>query len=243
VEAYSADTYGQRIAPVYDELYTNQEELAATVGVLAELAGAGPVLELAVGTGRVAIPLAELGLAVDGVDASPAMLDRLHAKPGADGVRAMIGDIANLHLDKDYALTFIVFNTLFCLLTAADQKSCFSSVARHLRPGGRFVVEAFVPDLSRFDRGQRVSVVNIAVDRVRVDVSSIDLANQRIDSSHLHIENGRVDTYPVAIRYAWPSELDLMAELAGLRLAHRWGGWHKEPFTSKSNEHVSVYEK
>jgi SAM-dependent methyltransferase len=242
MDRYGPETYGEQIADVYDDWHAGMDP-AATVEVLASLAGSGPVLELGIGTGRVAIPLAERGAEVHGIDASPAMVELLHAKPGGEGIGVTFGDLADVAVDRSFSLVFIVFNTFFALLTQADQVRCFANVARRLEPGGRFLLEGFVPDLGRFDRGQRVHAVELDIDRVRLDVSRHRLMEQRVDSQHVMISGDGVRLVPVALRYAWPSELDLMARLAGLRLRDRWGGWHHEAFDDDSPKHVSVYEK
>jgi SAM-dependent methyltransferase len=242
MDRYEPETYGERIADVYDEWHTHMDP-AATVEVLASLAGSGPVLELGIGTGRVAIPLAARGLDVHGVDASPAMVERMRAKPGGAGIGVTFGHLADVPVDRSFSLIFIVFNTFFALLSQDDQVRCFTNVARRLEPGGRFSLEGFVPDVARFDRGQRVHVTNLEVDRMRLDVSVHRPAEQRVDSQHVVITGSGVRLVPVPLRYAWPSELDLMARLAGLRLRHRWGGWNREPFGDDSQRHISVYEK
>jgi hypothetical protein len=154
-----------------------------------------------------------------------------------------IGDFADVGVDGEYALIFVVFNTFFGLLTQEDQIRCFKNVASHLEQSGVFVVEAFVPDLSRYPRGQNVSAARVQEDRVMLDASRHDPVNQRIVSQHIMIGEAGVQLYPVHLRYAWPSELDLMAQLAGLRLRERWGGWKREPFTASSTSHVSIYER
>ncbi len=241
---YDAATYGDRIADVYDE-WTAREgiETDAAVGVLAELAGAGPVLELAVGTGRIALPLAERGLEVHGIDASQTMVDRLRAKPGGDRVRVTMGDFADVPVEGSFSLVFVVFNTLFALPSQEDQVRCFENVAPRLAGGGAFLVEAFVPDPTRFERGQRTSTIDVDVDQVFLEASRHDSVNQRTKSQQVVISEAGIKLYPVQVRYAWPAELDLMARLAGLRLRERWGGWRREPFTAASTQHVSIYER
>jgi predicted TPR repeat methyltransferase len=240
---YAAVTYGERIADIYDELHGQRLDTSATVAFLEELARGGPALELAIGTGRVALPLAARGIQVDGIDASPAMVDKLRAKPGADTVSVTMGDFADVPVTKHYRLVFVVFNTFFALLTQQDQVRCFENVAGHLTEDGVFVVEAFVPDLGRFHRDQHIGAVAVSADRVQLDVSRHDLAAQRVDATHVFFTDGTVQLYPVALRYAWPSELDLMAQIAGLRLRDRWAGWNREPFSSTSGSHVSVYAR
>ena len=237
---YGPETYGDRIAEVYDGLYSGLDTEGA-VGMLTELAGSGPVLELAIGTGRLALPLAERGLEVHGLDASEGMVAKLREKPGGDRIQVTMGNFADVDVEGRFSLIFIAFNTLFALLTQEEQLRCFANAANHLADGGVFVVEAFVPDLGRFDRGQRPHVNIVEPDRVMIDVSRHDPAEQRIDSSHVVLTESGTKLYPVGLRYAFPAELDLMARLAGLELTNRWGGWWRQPFDARSDRHVSVY--
>lgn len=241
MEHFGPETYGDRIAEVYDSWY--RAPGAEMVDALVSLSGDGPVLELAVGTGRVAIPVAERGIEVHGIDASEAMVSQLRAKAGGDKIKVTMGDMADVGVDTTFSLVFIVFNSFFALLTQDDQVRCFANVARRLEPGGHFVLECFVPDPARYDRGQRVGAISVEVDHVRLDISRHRLAEQRVDTQHVIITEAGVRLAPVTLRYAWPSELDLMARLAGLRLRHRWGGWDGAPLTDESGVHISVYEK
>ncbi len=238
---YGPETYGERIADIYDAWHP--EPLRGQIERLASLADAGPVLELAIGSGRIALPLVERGVRVHGIDASASMIERLRAKPGGADVPVKVGDFADVDVQGTFSLVFVVFNTFFALPTQDDQVRCFRNVARHLRPGGRFLIEAFVPDLGRFDRGQRVSVTAIEDDEVRLDVTLHDPVGQRARSRHLVIGPAGIRSLPVEVRYAFPSELDLMARLAGLTRIHRWGGWNEEPFDAGSTMHVSVWER
>ena len=240
-EGYDAAMYGDRMADIYDDLPTHPPDADAAAACLAELAGAGPALELAIGTGRVALPLARLGVTVNGIDASDAMVARLRAKPGGDAIPVTIGDFADVDVDGRFAVIFVVYNTFFVLLDQGRQRRCFERVAEHLAPGGRFVIEAFVPDPGRFERGQHIEVRHVGTDSALLSVSRHDGGTQRVDSLLVRLGNDGVRTWPVQIRYSYPSELDLMAERAGLRLEHRWGGWDREPFTDDSVTHVSVY--
>jgi SAM-dependent methyltransferase len=240
MEGYGPETYGDRIADVYDGLYSGLDTEGA-VKTLAELSGVGPVLELAIGTGRIALPLAERGVQVHGLDASERMVAKLREKPGGDAIPVTMGDFADVDVDGQFSLIYIGFNTFFALHTQEDQLRCFANVAPRLADGGVFVVEGFVPDLARFDRGQRPNVNIVEVDRVMIDVSRHDPVGQRIDSSHVVLTESGTKLYPVSLRYVFPSELDLMARLAGLRLVNRWGGWRREPFNAQSDRHVSVY--
>lgn len=241
---YGPGTYGDRIAEVYDDLHAWQLDTESAVEALAGLAGEGPVLELGVGTGRLALPLVERGLEVHGVDASEAMVAKLREKPGGARVPVAVGDFADVPAPGGpYSMVFVAFNTFFGLLTQEAQVRCFRGVAGRLAEGGVFVLEAFVPDVARFDRGQRVDARVVEADRVQLEVSRHDAAAQRVDSQVIVATDGGLRLYPVRIRYAWPSELDLMGRLAGLELRHRWGGWRKEPFTADSLRHVSVYAR
>lgn len=237
---FGPETYGDRIASRYDDLYAALDPTAAA-GFLAELAGGGRALELAIGTGRIALPLRELGVEVHGIDASEAMIALLREKPGGTAIPVTVGDFADVAVDGAFSLIFVAFNTFFALLTQEDQLRCFRNAAAHLVPGGVFVIEAFVPDLARFDRGQRVGSNRVDLDEVTLEASVHDALRQRVDTTHVFLSAGGVELCPLKIRYAWPSELDLMARLAGLRLRQRWGGWEKEPFTAESGSHVSVY--
>ena len=237
-----ATEYGERWAAVYDEIFpafADQEDCVAT---LAELASGGRVLELAIGTGRVALPLLERGVQLEGLDVSEAMVARLRAKPGGEQVRVTMGDLADVPVEGRFRLIYIVFNTFFALLTQEEQVRCFENVAARLEPAGAFALECFHPDLSLYNQGQMVRTEESKTDRVRLTVSRLDLATQRIESNHLILSGGSYEMLPIHIRFAWPAELDLMARLAGLRLRHRWGGWQGQPFTSDSRKHVSVYE-
>ena len=237
-EGYDAATYGDHVADIYDLLYGPDE---AAVACLQGLAGRGPVLELAIGTGRLALPLAAAGLEVQGIDASTAMVERLRAKPGGDAIAVTIGDLADVAVAGEFSLVFVAFNTFFVLLTPEDQARCFANVARRLAPGGRFVIEAFVPDPSRFVRGQHVEIAHLGSDGIRVNVSRHDAAAQRVASLVLWVSEDRLRAWPVQLRYAFPAELDAMAANAGLRLEHRWSTWEGEPFAADSAAHVSVY--
>jgi SAM-dependent methyltransferase len=233
-------SFGEDVAEMYRDLQRGDE--MAAVAFLEQLAGRGPVLELAIGTGRIALPLAARGIRVDGVDISPAMIAQLRAKPGGDEIAVTVGNFADVPVPGTYRLIFVVWNTLFNLLTQADQGRCFENVADHLTDDGSFVVEVFVPAfLYRLRHGQYVDAEAIRVDEVRLDVLRHDMATQMIEESHVSLSSAGVRLNPVVQRYAWPSELDLMARIAGLRLKYRWGGWNREPFNSTSNTHVSVY--
>jgi SAM-dependent methyltransferase len=180
---------------------------------------------------------------VHGIEASEAMVAKLRAKPDGDGIPVTVGDFADVAVEGEFSLVYIPFNTLFCLLTQEDQLRCFQNVAGVLAADGVFVVEAFVPDLSRFDRDQRLALEGYEPDGLRIEASKHDRMNQRVESRHVVISEHGIKFYPLQIRYAYPSELDLMARVAELRLRQRWGGWRREPFTSASMSHVSLYER
>jgi len=233
-------SFGEEVAEEYDDVPRGDE--IAAVAFLERLAGRGPALELAVGTGRIALPLAARGIRVDGVDISPAMVAQLRAKPGGDQISVTIGDFADVPVPGTYRLIFVVFNTMFNLLTQEDQVRCFENVAAHLTDDGSFVIEAGVPNfLYRLRNDQYVDAEAIGVDEVRLDVARHDPVKQLLEESHVSLSREGVRLNPIVTRYAWPSELDLMARIAGLRLKERWGGWNREPFTSTSSNCVSVY--
>jgi SAM-dependent methyltransferase len=231
--------FGERWADVYDE--GGELDPAPAVEFLAGLARGGRVLELAVGTGRVALPLAARGISVEGIEASEAMVERLRAKPGGGGIPVAIGDLADVAVTGPFTLVYLVYNTLFNLPDAGRQAECFQNVARVLDPGGAFVLECFVLDPSRFDRGQRVEALSVTEGSVVLEVSRHDAAAQRLFKQHLVFDARGFRGLPVALRCCWPSELDLMARLAGLELVERYAGWDRSPFGAESESHVSVY--
>jgi SAM-dependent methyltransferase len=237
---FGPETYGERIADVYDEWYT-PVDTETEVALLAELAGGGRALELGIGTGRVAVPLAASGIEVHGIDASPAMVERMRAKPGGETIPVTIGDMAEVGVDGAFALVFVVFNTFFQLFSQEAQVRCFANVAAHLHPGGRFLVHAFVPDTSRVEAGEHLSVKEATVDRVRLDASVYDAPAQRLDTTQVRITEQGIRLVHAKLRFAWPPELDLMARLAGLTLEQRWATFDKQSFTPTSVFHVSVY--
>lgn len=237
--AFDASFYGERIAEVYDDLYPEVDEDA--VDRLAEFAGEGRALELGVGTGRVALPLRERGIDVAGIDASPAMLDKLQAKPLGKEIQAIHGDFSAFELEHRFRLIYVIFNTFYGLLTQEAQVRCFRSVADHLTDDGVFVVEGFVPDLCRYRDQQEVRGFTAGDSAVKIDVAELDPVDQHISSRHVLLSEEGIEIYPVELRYAWPPELDLMAQLAGLVLDHRWGTWDRSPFTARSWRHISVY--
>jgi SAM-dependent methyltransferase len=242
VQGYDPSSYGDGMADVYDDWYADLE-VAEPIDALAGLAGAGPVLELGVGTGRLALPLAARGLRVSGVDASAAMVARLKAKPGGDAIDVVVGDMAGPEPAGPFTLVFAAVNTFFgAFRHAEEQQACVTSVARRLAPGGRFVVDAFVPDPDKTGDGVRVR--NLAADRVVLTITMTDLDAQTATGQFVDLVDGEpVRLRPWSIRWCTPEQLDAMATAAGLALEHRWGGWRGEPFTADSQRHVSVWRQ
>ena len=240
---YTAATYGDCIAEIYDRDHPCGPALAPMLQVLAELAGDGRALQLGIGTGRVAVPLAERGVDVHGIEASEAMAARLRAKRGGESIPVTIGDFAELRVDGAFRLIYAVFNTFYWLNTQEAQLRCFRRVAPRLAAGGVFLIEAFVPDLARFESGQGVRVTGIDPEPAALELIRHDAVGQRLYSQKVVFTESELRLCPARLRYAWPSELDLMARLAGLRLRERWGDWSGGPFTDRSRSHVSIYEQ
>jgi SAM-dependent methyltransferase len=238
---YQPETYGEQIADVYDDWYKAPE--AAMIDRLASLAGAGPALELGIGTGRVALPLSERGVLVSGIDASPKMVEKLRAKPGGEEIAVAFGDFTEVEIEGEFSLVYVAFNTFFALLTQEAQLRCFCQVARKLSAGGSFAMDVFIPDLARFTHNQSTVASQVGVDKVVLDVTRHDPVAQKIIGQHVHIGGAGIRLYPVQLRYAWPSELDLMAKIAGLELAHRWSDWGGSSFVAASGKHISIYRK
>ncbi len=239
MDGYGSSTYGDAWAADYDAWVEAHWSSSGDVDFLAGLARGGRALELGIGTGRVAIPLAERGVEVVGIDASERMLALLHAK--TDRIATIAGEMVDVAADGEFDLVYVVFNTFFALLTQDDQVRCFANVARRLKPGGVFAIQAFVLDLSRFLHGQRVQATDVDAGALAFDVAKLDPVAQTIAAQKILISDGTVRTLPVHLRYAWPSELDLMARLAGLRLRERYEDFERRPFTARSAAHVSVY--
>jgi SAM-dependent methyltransferase len=238
------DHFGERVAARYDESSADMFAPAVvnpTVDFLAGLAGRGAALELGIGTGRIALPLARRGVRVHGIDLSEAMVARLRAKPGAERIGVTIGNFATATVDGRFSVAYLVFNTIMNLTTQDEQVACFRNVAAHLEPGGCFVIEVGVPSLRRLPPGETVRAFQVSASRLGFD--EFDVATQGLVSHHYRVVDGRLEVNSVPFRYVWPSELDLMARLAGMRLRERWSGWRGEPFTSDSSKHVSVWEK
>jgi len=239
------DHFAGEVAARYDATLGHKgtpEELDPTVDVLCELAGDGAALELAVGTGRVALPLAARGVAVAGIELSPDMVDQLRAKPGGDGIDVAIGDMTSAQIGRTFRLVYLVYNTIGNVETQERQIACFANAAAHLEPDGSFVVEVGVPDLRRLVPGHDAVVFSHAPGYVGYD-RYVDLVAQRAVSHHFVADGSGASEVRTPFRYVWPSELDLMARLAGLTLRHRWSGWDRAPFTDDSRSHVSVWEK
>jgi SAM-dependent methyltransferase len=236
--------FDERVAARYDEsdeVLVDAGDIDQVVDFLAEIAGGGRALEFGIGTGRIALPLALRGVPVHGIDLSKAMVERLRGKPGREDVGVTIGDFSTITVDGSFSLAYLVFNTIMNLTTQAGQVACFRNAAAHLEPGGCFVIEVGVPRLQRLPPGETIHAFHVSETRWGFD--EYDVATQAMTSHQLEFVDGRVERVSVPFRYAWPSELDLMAQLAGMRLRERWGGWKREPFTSDSRKHVSVWEK
>lgn len=237
-------TYGDSIADVYDELHPDVSP--AAIETLASLAGTnGRALELGIGTGRIALPLARKGIEVHGVDSSRLMVEKLRQKLGGEQLPVTVDDFVNVGSVRGgpFDLVYCVFNTFFLLLTQEDQVRCFEGVSSVLAATGVFVVELFVPDLDRFAKYQPTLVGSFNEHEVLIDASRHESLTQRVSSRLVRISNGQVHVYPIEIRYAWPSELDLMARLAGLKLTNRWSSWDRTPFGPGSGIHVSTYQR
>lgn len=237
------ERYGEVWAAVYDEKYAPQvPPREDQLDFLAGLAAGGSALELAIGTGRIALPLAARGVDVRGIDASHAMVERLRAKPGGAHIPVTIGDMADVQVEGRFRLTYLLVDTLFLLPTQDRQVDCFRNVARVLEPGGTFVIECAVPDIGRFDRGQTLRTESVSATDLHIEGSRHYPLTQQVICQFALISTAGIQLLPVRLRYAWPSELDLMARIAGLRLRERWGSWSRAPLTETSRGHVSVYE-
>lgn len=238
--------FPESVAARYDSATGDEfdpAEIERTVGVLADLAGGGAVLELAVGTGRIAAPLAQRGLDVQGIELSRAMADRISAKPGGDRVGVTIGDMTTTQVPGTYSLVVLVFNTINNLTSQDAQVACFQNAAAHLEAGGRFVIEVGVPALRRLPPGQDVVpfTVEVGDDTAQVGVDRYDVVTQAFTSNHVGVRDGVGRARAIPFRYVWPAELDLMARIAGMRPEHRWADWSRAPFTADSESHVSVW--
>jgi SAM-dependent methyltransferase len=235
-------SFGYEVSKRYDALESRGDE-EQTVAFLAQLADRGDALEFAVGTGRIALPLTQAGVRVDGIEASQHMVDRLREKPNASSVEVTIGDMSRATTGRSYAVVYLVYNTIGNLLTQDDQVRCFENAARHLAAGGVFVLECRVPTAPSRPGHQFVDAERVGVDHVVLDVCRYDPITQILDENHVRIGADGLTLGPIRLRLAHPPEFDLMARIAGLRLRERWGGWAGEPFTAASWRHVSVYER
>ena len=238
------DYFGEAVAARYDESSADMFAPAVAdpvVDFLADLAGQGAALELGIGTGRIALPLARRGIRVHGIDLSEAMVARLRAKPGAEQVTVTIGDFATTTVDGRFSVAYLVFNTIMNLTTQDGQVACFQNVAAQLEPGGCFVIEVMVPELQRLPPGETVRPFTVTPTHLGFD--EYDVASQGLISHHYTVVDDKLELVSMPFRYVWPSELDLMARMAGMTLRERWSGWNREPFTSDSTSHVSVWEK
>ena len=238
------DHFGERVAAVYDDSLGEMADPAAidpVVDYLAAIAGDGAALELGIGTGRIALPLAARGVRVHGIDLSEAMVAKLRAKPGGAKIPVAIGDFATTTVDGTFSLAYLVFNTIMNLTTQDEQVACFENVGAHLEPGGCFVIEVGVPDLQRLPHGETIRP--FAVTPTHLGFDEYDVVEQGLISHHYRLVGDAFRARSIPFRYAWPAELDLMARLGGMRLRERWSGWRREPFTKESASHVSVWEK
>ena len=238
------DHFGERVAERYDESAADMFDPAVVdpvVDFLAELAGGGAALELGIGTGRIALPLSQR-VHLHGIDLSEAMVAKLRAKGGAERIKVTIGDFATTRVGGEFSVAYLVFNTIMNLTTQDEQVACFESVAAQLAPGGTFVIEVGVPALRRLPAGETVDVFRFTHPK-SFGFDEYDVANQGLVSHHYGVRDGTFDVWSIPFRYAWPAELDLMARIAGMRLRERWSSWKREPFTSESTKHVSVWEK
>jgi SAM-dependent methyltransferase len=238
------DYFDERIASTYEVKWPELFEPAlveSTVNFLHDHAGTGRALELGIGTGRIALPLSRRGVRVHGIDLSPSMVAELRTKPGAGEIGVTLGDFATTTVEGQFSLAFLLRNTIMNLTTQDEQVACFGNVAAHLRPGGRFVVEVMVPELQRLPPGETIHAFTVTP--AHLGFEEYDVARQIAISHHYWVVDGRLETSSAPFRYVWPSELDLMARLAGMTLLERWSGWTREPFTSASRSHVSVWQK
>nr|WP_321512137.1 class I SAM-dependent methyltransferase [uncultured Hyphomonas sp.] len=239
---YGPETFGELNADEYDLLH-NPGTTEAAIELLSEFALPGRTLELAIGTGRVALPLAERGCRIEGIEASPLMVEKLRQKPGGHGIPVTIGDMSEVKADGMFDFIFLIFNTLYNLTSQAAQVNCFRNAASMLAPGGAFLIEAFVPDLSQFHDHRSVKPRHVGFSSLALEAAVHDPTTQRIDYQVLRVTSEGTKLTPLPMRYAWPQETDLMAQLAGMDLETRWGGWDKSDFTANSRMHISVYRK
>lgn len=241
MEGYEVSTYGDRIADIYDDWYGTRLDPDAAVALLARLADGGRALELGIGTGRVAIPLSRAGVPVTGIDASEAMVSRMRDKPGGQAIDVAFGDFVDVAVEGKFSLIYVPFTTFFALGSRDRQLRCLHNVASHLEPVGHFVLDAFVPDFSRYDHDQWTATLPGGVDYALIDSMRHDPLTQTIEGHHILIQETGIRLFPLHLRYCWPSELDSMAEAAGLHLVERYGDYDQQEFDAMSTRHVSVY--
>jgi SAM-dependent methyltransferase len=235
--------FDERIARSYEAKWPELFEPAVVdpaVNFLDHLAGTGAALELGIGTGRIALPLSRRGHLVHGIELSPAMVAEMRTKPGANEIGVTIGDFATTTVDGTFTLAYLVRNTIMNLTTQDEQVACFRNVAAHLKPGGSFVIEVMVPELQRLPPGETIHAFTVTP--THLGFEEYDVATQIAVSHHYWVVDGKLETLSAPFRYVWPSELDLMARLAGLTFRERWSNWNREPFTKESREHISVWQ-
>jgi SAM-dependent methyltransferase len=235
--------YGDTHAETYDALFQERDDLALVSQALARLAGVGPVLEFGIGTGRLALPLAQSGLKVYGIDNSPAMLERLRTKPGADQIISVLGDCTCDRVEGSFTLVLIAFSTIFLFESQDTQVQCFQNAARHLQRGGVFVVEGFVHDRSQWHNNQQIVTTSVADDVVMLRCGVLDPVQQLIETQQVELSPQGIKLRPNRLRFIYPAEMDLMARLAGLRLRERWSDWSGAPFRASSTTQIAIYEK
>jgi len=241
--AYDPAAYGRAVAEEYDSLYRTVPETAETVAALADMSNGEPILEMGIGTGRLALPLRARGIEVAGIEGSEEMVEQLRAKTGGGDVPVVIGDFAEARVEGEFAVVVLALHTIFGLPSPEQQIRCFENAARHLRPGGVFVIEARVIDPADFKGGQALAPRFADTEQVELQVQRFDAVTQRVDVTNIHLSGGGVKLNSYVNQYATPREFDLMARIAGLRLRERWEDWLHEPFTAHSRRHVSVYER
>jgi len=242
MKGYKASTYGDKAAGTYDERHIDYFD-PDMIERIFEFAPNGSAFELGIGTGRVALPLSKRGMKVDGIDSSKLMVKKLKAKPGSKNISVQIGDFADFKTAKKYNIVFVAYNTFYGLLTQDDQINCFKCVCNALKTGGKFIIEAFVPDPARLAKGESSLIEKIEDDSVWIGYTLYDVADQKVTTQLVTISENGIKMVPIMLRYAYPAEFDLMAKLTGFELSERWSNWKREPFTSSSGFHISVYEK
>lgn len=238
---WNPQTYGPRWADVYDSI--DWPSPGPAVEFLAQRVGSGRALELAIGTGRVAIPLARRGVELHGMDASPEIVEKLREKETGKDIPVTIANLADFDLGEKYSLVFLLLNSIYSLQTQEEQISCVERAAAHLEPGGQLVIEHFVPDPTRFSFHGRAHVYEVGLGHVRIEADTHDRATQHVRENHIEVRESGIKLYPAFLRYIWPSELDLMARLANLEFVERYGDWDRSPFNKWSENHIAVYRK